>query len=265
MLGSLFATISKDSRHKGCHILDERKVGQRLYNGFGMALARVGAETGSSSAAGVGMAWIKKTASAPKPMLPTLPLVHLMRLQYSSTLIDADAEAGRQSISRILEGAMAFNAKHEIGGLLCFNPVTLRVTQVLEGHAPTVLDLFDRISIDSRHKDVVLTSQELVLSTSDLRFHASWGMMQTETRDDERTLLDLAGRLGTLDDDNGGRQPAWRGDGHTGKVIEEALRALKARRQERIDELLHGGPYVVETTPMAKDKMSEQPLLEQPS
>ena len=117
-----------------------------------------------------------------------------MRLQYSSLMLANSADECRRTISEILTRSAAFNLEMRIGGLLCYNPATLAVTQIIEGPAGPVLELFDRICVDSRHRAVVLTLQEVVLDQRDVQFHARWGMMQTETREPP-LLLDLAARL----------------------------------------------------------------------
>ena len=145
----LFVIIQVDKRHTGCRIIEQLAVSKRMYSDcFGMTLART--EPAKLAA--------MKNNGAPRALQHFG--VHLMRLQYSSMMLASDADEGRRIISEILERAVSFNAANEIGGLLCFNPSTLGVVQIIEGPAPAVLALFDNITIDNRHRNLVLTSQE---------------------------------------------------------------------------------------------------------
>ena len=176
---SLLSIIRTDARHHDLSVLEEGRVRKRLRDGFGMAFARVEGEHTALQ-----MARVRSTAG------------HLIRLQYSSILLAASSEDGQRIIGDILTRAILFNRKARIGGLLVFNPVTCMVTQILEGPAAAVLDLFDRISADPRHRSIQLTSHELVLRPEDVQFDASWGMMQAESNDvTQEVLLGLAYRL----------------------------------------------------------------------
>lgn len=151
----LYAVIKVDRRHRDCILLEQRKVEERAYSAGdfgGMILSRDGG----------GAIPRMVTMTKQGQSIHTSPFagVHLVRLQYSSFVLAADADEGRRIIKQILECAMPFNAVHSIGGLLCYNPSTLAVTQILEGPPETVMSLFDRILIDARHRNVVLTSQE---------------------------------------------------------------------------------------------------------
>lgn len=185
----IYAIISADNRHHSCRVLDLRTgVKNRLWEGFGMTLAQVGDKIDEIEE----LAMVDGKLPAVNPRGGDGQL-HMMRVQYTSVLLAENAEDGRDIISKILETAVAFNSKMRIGGLLCFNPATLRVTQILEGPAPAVLDLFDRIVVDKRHRACTITLQEVVVSKSDVHFHSRWGMLQTET--DHADLTDLATRL----------------------------------------------------------------------
>ena len=85
------------------------------------------------------------------------------------------------------------NSEKCIGGLLSFNPSTMGVTQLLEGPAAAVRELFTAIMVDSRHTDCRLSKEELLLSEDDYLFGAAWGMMQSETQ--ETGLIDLPSRI----------------------------------------------------------------------
>jgi len=276
----LYAIISLDQRHTDCQLIEERVVHRRLYAGFGMAFARL---------EDAKLAIIKQTTQ--KGTLDA-EMIHVMRLQYSSILLANDGDEGKRLIGQILERAIPFNGSMQIGGLLCFNPTTLAVTQVLEGPAPAVLDLFDRIVADKRHRAVQLTSQEVVIDPSDLQFDARWGMMQVETDDDE--LLDLAARLrkafapfealgnGQLKDvlqaaeaqaeaqAEAVEHPDWRAGGAVLLRSPRAEEEVRAVRQRKIDETVgrkeaegrkaqdKETPFqrIVEATPAFSDMMS---------
>uniref|UniRef100_A0A7S2D7K3 BLUF domain-containing protein n=1 Tax=Haptolina brevifila TaxID=156173 RepID=A0A7S2D7K3_9EUKA len=199
----LYAQICADRRHHQCQIIEEKAADDegRLFPGFGMALMRI-SETEKMDA----IETIAKAHNASQLPGATLKhrewrfsretaIPHLMRLQYSSVLRASSTEEGRRILATILQGAVSFNSRHGIGGLLAFNPSSLEVTQIIEGPASTVLELFDRISVDSRHHTVVLTSQELVLNEADIAFHSRWGMLQSDTIERTAQLVDLAARL----------------------------------------------------------------------
>ena len=138
----LYAKISVDPRHAQCRILKQKRVSRRTCtDGFGMSLARTEPTR---------LAKYQRTGVVPLSPRESMfsSSTHLMRLQYSSILLATGADDGRRAISEILTHAAAFNATNRIGGLLCFNPTTLEVTQILEGPAGPVLELFDRICIE---------------------------------------------------------------------------------------------------------------------
>jgi hypothetical protein len=103
-------------------------VGSRLHAGFGMSLQRVTASTRA-----------KLSDDAARHGAPGGgEELHQLRLQYTSTLLAADADEGWRTLGTILESAVPNNSRLRIGGLLTFNPSTVGVTQMLEGPAPAV-------------------------------------------------------------------------------------------------------------------------------
>lgn len=168
-------------RHGEITLLEQREIDQRAHIDFGMALARVG---GGDLPMGA-------PSSSDEPAFAE----HLVRLQYTSKLVASDVDQARQMLKDILAVAMRKNAEQRIGGLLCFNPTTMRVTQLLEGPAAAVRALFLTIMADPRHEDCCLTNEELLLSKADYLFGSSWGMMQTETETAEARLVDLPSRI----------------------------------------------------------------------
>lgn len=171
----LFSVILADGRHSGCHVLEmSRDVQRRDYADFGMALART---TDLETACKSHVAFEE----------------HLVRIQYTSTILSSSVVEAQQLLRSILQSSVRNNSQKGIGGLLCFNPTTMEVTQLLEGPAPAVRSLFDTIMADSRHTGCSLTSEELLLSKEEYLFGSSWGLLQSETT--ETDLLDLSSRV----------------------------------------------------------------------
>jgi len=231
---SLYSLICVDKRHTGCRILDAQTYTSRSYAGMGMALTRVEDQAmllQIKKAVKSSAAHEPQCLVTPEPVRKMLNLRkdHLIRVQYSSLLLATNSAEAQKLISKILECAVAHNHRMCIGGLLCFHPKTLRVTQILEGPAAAVLDLFDKITIDPRHRDVVLTSQEVVLSEEDVQFDARWGMMQIDTA--EPQLLDLAPRL------------------RAAYTAYDSPDASKAVRQRRIETALGHSSFPIDSTP----------------
>lgn len=173
-------------RHGDITLLEQREIDVRAHIDFGMALARVADAEQMRGDLPMGA-----SASSDEPALAE----HLVRLQYSSKLLASDVEQARQMLRDILAVAVRKNTEQRIGGLLCFNPTTMRVTQLLEGPAAEVRSLFLMIMADGRHEDCCLTNEELLLSKADYLFGSSWGMMQTETETAEARLVDLPSRI----------------------------------------------------------------------
>jgi len=176
---SLYDIIASDSRHFGVNVIEQNPVEARVYPEFGMALAR---------AADPAQLQSLPTMSAPQQYAQ-----HLVRIQYSSKLCAEDVEQARLLLRDILAVAVRKNTEQRIGGILCFNPTTMGVVQLLEGPAAAVRELFTLIMVDSRHKDCSLTSEELLLSEDDYLFAGTWGMMQSETQ--ETGLINLPSRI----------------------------------------------------------------------
>uniref|UniRef100_A0A7S0J0V9 BLUF domain-containing protein n=1 Tax=Calcidiscus leptoporus TaxID=127549 RepID=A0A7S0J0V9_9EUKA len=172
---ALFAKISNDSRHSQCRVLEQIVASSRLFADFGMALAHLDRD-------------LEQDVESRAPSAE-----HLVRVQYASVLTAGDLREGRKVVEEILRVAVRNNPSRRIGGLLCFNPNTLGIVQVLEGPAPAVRELFTTIMADTRHVGCTLVSEELLLDRGELLFGESWGMMQSETQ--ETNLLGLAPRI----------------------------------------------------------------------
>lgn len=109
---------------------------------------------------------------------PWWGLTMLLQLLYISStrpagLTDAD-------LTDILKASRWNNSRQDITGLLFFNG--RRFLQALEGPAPQVTSIFERIQADHRHRGVVVLSSKTVAS----REFGSWAM---------------ASRFGELDND----------------------------------------------------------------
>ena len=188
----LYSLIQLDRRHGGCKTIVERSAKRRAHEDFGMALARV---TGmSEDFAGK---WRRARGGLPisyaRSRAATSESMHILRYQYSSTLVAADVASARAMIESILASSVKNNSTMSIGGVLCFNPTTFGVVQILEGPAFAVLSTYRKISADARHRDVQLTSEEVLVDKSACQFDAAWGMLQSETQ--QTSLLDLSARL----------------------------------------------------------------------
>jgi len=181
---ALFNRIAADYRHVDCEVLSEGRVGKRLHPDFGMAVAKVAYEEQMA---------LRRAGRAIRPPR-SVKSFDFVRLQYSSFLLAPEGAAqAREILSSILEASVHNNATLKIGGLLCFNPDTLEVVQMLEGPTRAVQSLYKKIEADPRHTDVQLTSEEVLLSPAERHFEASWGMLQTESQ--VASLLDLSSRL----------------------------------------------------------------------
>jgi len=175
----LYEIIKADDKHFGLNLLEQNPIVSRVYPEFGMALANA-----PSASQLAGLASMSDSTEYAQ---------HLVRLQYSSKLLAANVDAARRLLADIVEISVRKNSEKSIGGLLCFNPSTMGVTQVLEGPAAAVRELFTAIMVDSRHTDCRLSKEELLLSEEDYLFGAAWGMMQSETQ--ETGLVDLPSRI----------------------------------------------------------------------
>ena len=93
----------------------------------------------------------------------------LVRLMYASR---AAEDLKHEALSAILKKSTAANARHGITGVLCFSGEIF--LQVLEGGRSQVSALYNRITADPRHHDVVLLSYEEIAERS----FAGWAMGQ---------------------------------------------------------------------------------------
>jgi Sensors of blue-light using FAD len=93
----------------------------------------------------------------------------LVRLMYASRAVPA---VDQEELVAILKKSKANNAKSGVTGALCFSEGVFM--QVLEGGRNAVNQLYTRIAVDARHRDVVLLSYDEI---EERRF-AGWSMGQ---------------------------------------------------------------------------------------
>ncbi len=91
----------------------------------------------------------------------------LVRLMYASR---ADASVGAEELAAILRKSRQNNPGSGVTGLLCLSGGIF--LQVLEGGRSQVSALYNRISADPRHRDVVLLAYDEI---AERRF-AGWSM-----------------------------------------------------------------------------------------
>jgi Sensors of blue-light using FAD len=93
----------------------------------------------------------------------------LVRLMYASRAVPA---VDQEELIAILKKSKANNAKAGITGALCFSEGVFM--QALEGGRNAVNQLYTRIAVDARHRDVVLLDYEEI---EERRF-SGWSMGQ---------------------------------------------------------------------------------------
>jgi hypothetical protein len=79
----------------------------------------------------------------------------LVRLLYVSRAVDQDA---KRAIESILDASRSHNLSHGITGILCYGGDIF--LQAIEGGRTAVNNLYNHISHDKRHTDVVLLHYE---------------------------------------------------------------------------------------------------------
>ena len=93
----------------------------------------------------------------------------LVRLMYASRATDL---VSHEALSAILRKSMANNPSAGVTGVLCFSGTIF--LQVLEGGRSQVSALYNKITRDPRHNDVILLSYEEISERS----FAAWAMGQ---------------------------------------------------------------------------------------
>jgi hypothetical protein len=78
----------------------------------------------------------------------------MYELTYHST---AKRNLNEEEISSLLKEARAFNSKNDITGCLVY--YKQEFVQIMEGDSEVILELYSKITNDSRHSDVVLLNK----------------------------------------------------------------------------------------------------------
>jgi len=103
--------------------------------------------------------------------MPQLQNDRLLRVAYfSRNAIQLPRADAALEVDRILKTAQTNNAKLGITGVLLFNEGAF--AQILEGPAPELEDLFDRIQLDDRHFDITV----LETDWTEARLFPNWSM-----------------------------------------------------------------------------------------
>jgi len=197
--------IYNDRRHEGCVVLDEASAVSRMFPDWGMALVRSAAGRNAElnslkqPHAQRQVSFAKTSGGLPlayaRPRSADTEHMHLLRLQYRSRLLAEDVQTARDILAGVLESSVKHNSQMGIGGVLCLNPKTFGIVQILEGPAFAVTSTYRKILEDPRHTDVMLTCEEVLLDKHASVFDACWGMLQTETHQDTVSLMDLSSRV----------------------------------------------------------------------
>ncbi len=95
----------------------------------------------------------------------------LVRMLYSSTAVGPLTTA---VTGTILQAAQAYNTENNITGVLCQGQGMY--LQALEGDKGTLEALYERITADTRHKNVVLISTENITG----RRYGKWSMAHVD-------------------------------------------------------------------------------------
>lgn len=108
----------------------------------------------------------------------------LITLIYTSTALSLNDS---QVYQKIALSSAKYNESREITGLLLvYNGL---ITQILEGRAQVVDELYSRIAVDQRHKSPIVLHREAI-SARDFP-HWSMGYQDIDNDDNERAVFNL--------------------------------------------------------------------------
>lgn len=108
----------------------------------------------------------------------------LSRLVYSSrSSLKGAAEECLDGVANILRASRANNPKAGLTGVLLFDGVTF--LQVLEGPTAAIEYLYETITCDSRHEEIIL----IELISIEVRDYDSWGMAFLDGTDTKHHTL----------------------------------------------------------------------------
>lgn len=106
----------------------------------------------------------------------------MYELTYKSS---AHTEINNKDIDDILNAANRFNSENKITGCLVF--YDNHFIQILEGERNIVKKLFSKISLDPRHTNVQLISENI----KDTRFFSDWNMVFTDISKNESQTVEV--------------------------------------------------------------------------
>jgi len=142
---ALFASIQGDARSEGCRIISQTRRSARQHDSFGLVVA----VSRRNKDEGISQLSVARRQS----------LVAGLRLEYTSKMkAAAGGKQFQEDVRDILRVSVANTSKNEVGGLLCINPETGTVVQVLEGSVAAVNALYTQIQKDDRHTDIQTVS-----------------------------------------------------------------------------------------------------------
>lgn len=95
--------------------------------------------------------------------------MHLVQLVYFSRPVSEDVNG---NIEAILRSSRAYNSRSSVTGMLCFRDDYY--LQVLEGARTAVSETFSRVSMDSRHKNVVLVGYQPAAERAFTKWSMHW-------------------------------------------------------------------------------------------
>ncbi len=98
------------------------------------------------------------------------------RIQHLLYRSQATHPLSSAALTQLVEQAQAYNAAHQLTGLLCYSS-NGHFVQVLEGPASAVHALYVKIQQDTRHGRIVTLSDQ----ASPTRWFAEWAMALVET------------------------------------------------------------------------------------
>jgi len=98
----------------------------------------------------------------------------------------AKKDISKDDILNILSWSRQYNEKNEVTGILLYWKKTNQFMQVLEGEENVILNLFDKISKDTRHSLLKIIYQEDIIA----RGFKSWTMAFQDIDEIERYGLD---------------------------------------------------------------------------
>ena len=107
----------------------------------------------------------------------------------------AEKDISKDDILAILNWSRQYNEKNEVTGILLYWKKTNQFMQVLEGEENVILNLFDKISKDTRHSLLQIIYQEDIIA----RGFKSWTMAFQDIDEIDTSGLDGFSEFSKLD------------------------------------------------------------------